>query len=840
MPSRYLVIHGHFYQPPRENPWVLAIEPQDSAEPFANWNLRVNRECYAPNTRSHLLSPAGRIKKINNNYKYLSFNFGPTLLSWLEKADPGTYRQIIQADRQAARCRGGHGSALAQVYNHLIMPLANDRDRLTQIRWGAADFEARFGRRPEGMWLAETAVDLKTLGMLAREGIKFTVLSQGQAAAVRPLGVRRAGLSFSADQGVWQDVSGGRIDPREPYRVFWGPGSDDFLDVFFYDGPVSRAIAFESLLSDGARLLERVEMAFGQPRKDGGPRLVSLATDGESYGHHFTFGDMALTWLFDHLEQRAGKPEAIELTNYGHFLSLFPPTREVQIIDNTSWSCAHGVERWRSDCGCNTGGGDGRWNQKWRRPLRDGLDWLRDQLAAVFEDRGRVLLKDPWAARDDYIRLILSFYDPATRDGFIKAHQARPLTPEETTAALSLLEAQLMGLYMFTSCGWFFDEVSGLEPVQNLRYALRAIELAQPFTETDLTGGLGRFLETIVPNDPEYPTGLEVWKNKVASGSLSSRDLAAHWAAATLLDVPEMMDFFSALTFKRQKAARLKGERSGVVAAKIDIHDPRLALTTTHLCLAAHNSRNYLSILTGEAGQSGTRGQSETPDWLDEDVLQVAFDERLKAPTILSIREFMSALMPLGSRYVFENLLPVCRDILLSSLTNSVYDHLKYLARDVFNRHQHLLLMKRGAGQSMNRVELFIFRVMGENELQRILLPAGRGRPINLTKLATLLDRRGLIGLARNDSVVPEFCQAYLNNAFCHLAAGLEPGRLLAEVISFLQLIREEKFEFELWESQDQWYGLKNDRAWMARLSSEEAELMAELGDALGFALEEI
>ncbi|MDR0882214.1 MAG: glycoside hydrolase, partial [Candidatus Adiutrix sp.] len=303
--SRYLIIHGHFYQPPRENPWILAIEPQASAAPFNDWNQRIDRECYAPNGWARFLDEKGLISRLVNNYEHLSFNFGPTLLSWMAKAAPETYHRLILADRQATMAHGGHGSALAQVYNHLIMPLANHRDRLTQIRWGLMDFESRFGRRPEGLWLAETAVDLETLALLAREGLKFTILSQGQASAVRPLA--------GGPDGPWQEVTGGRIDPREPYRVFWGSGPADYIDLFFYDGPVSRSIAFDRLLSDGQALLRRIEEAFGLPNDDGRPRLVNLATDGESYGHHFKFGEMALAWVFSHLEETAGQPGAIQL-----------------------------------------------------------------------------------------------------------------------------------------------------------------------------------------------------------------------------------------------------------------------------------------------------------------------------------------------------------------------------------------------------------------------------------------------------------------------------------------------------------------------------------------------
>ena len=819
MSDRYLVIHGHFYQPPRENPWILAIEPQDSAAPYADWNMRITRECYAPNGLSRLLNSEGLISRLINNYEYLSFNFGPTLLSWMEKAAPDTYRRIIAADRKAAEQRDGHGPALAQVYNHIIMPLANSRDRLTQIRWGLTDFESRFDRRPEGMWLAETAVDLESLKFMSQAGIKFTILAQGQAEAVRPLG--------GAEQS-WQDVSGGCIDPREPYRVFWGPGSGDFIDVFFYDGPVSRAIAFEQLLRDGGSLLKRIEEAFGQDQPDKSPRLVNLATDGESYGHHFAFGDMALAWLFDHLEEKKGEPGAIKLTNYGQYLALFPPKKEARLHENSSWSCVHGVERWRSDCGCNTGGGAGRWNQKWRKPLREGFNWLRDRLAETFESVGGQYLQDPWAARDDYLRVIISGYFDEVREDFIQRHRWRELDDLETGCVLSLLESQLMAMYMFTSCGWFFDEVSGLEPVQNMRYALRAIELAQPYTqEGDLSAGLADYLRQIAPNDKSYASGLDIWRKEVLPDSLSGRTLAAHWAAASILNVPEMLNFFTVPDFNKQKATRLQGDDLELLAARLDIYDRRLAKSEELLCLAVHSGGTHLAILAGE-------NQGPAPDWLDEKILREFLGDSLTASASLNIWDLVLKLMPLTSRYVLEDLLPHCRSLLLTVMVDEVYGDLKSYTRDLFHMNQHLLMMNRVSGQAPDWVERFIFRVMGEGELQRILGPVEFGRPINLVSLETLLNKGGLVGLSREESIVEKLGGAFLKKSFDALEEGQAPRRLLADLAAFIRLVGENGFHMDLWEAQNRWYKLHNSD-WPADLSDEEKTLMNDLGLILGF-----
>ena len=829
MSTRHLIIHGHFYQPPRENPWILAIEPQETAAPYADWNQRINRECYAPNTKSRLLDNSGRIKRLINNYEHLSFNFGPTLLSWMEKADPKTYTRIIEADRETAAARDGHGPALAQIYNHIIMPLASDSDRLTQIRWGLADFESRFGRRPEGMWLAETAADLKTLRMLAQEGIKFTILSQGQAKAVRPLIACRAA---AGNAGQWCDVSGGRVDPREPYRVFWGNGPSDYLDVFFYDGPVSRAIAFEKLLSSGANLLGRIEQAFGAPKAGNAPRLVNLATDGESYGHHFAFGDMALAWLFDHLEENSGDPEAIQLTNYGQYLANFPPVMEAEIFDDTSWSCAHGVERWRSDCGCNTGGGGGHWNQKWRKPLRDGFNWLRDQLAEVFAAQTKNLLADPQAARNDYIRVVVSGYDPEVRSEFIRTHQIRPLSGEESATVLALMESQLMSLYMFTSCGWFFDEISGLEPVQNMRYALRGIELAGRYAPRDLTAGLLNYFRTIVPNVSEYKTGLDVWQDKVAGDSLSLPAVAAHWAAAMILNVPVMLECFVVPEFSQRGLTRLSGDGVEIIAGMVDITDRRLARTTPCLCLGIYSGGTHLAILTKEADP-----EAGAPRWLQPEYLRAAVSGDLSASAALSLWEKMTGLMPDGSRFVLEDLLPHCRRMLLGTLVEDLYDDIKNHAMDIFNRNQHLLMMNRSAGQSLTWMERFLFRVMGEAELKRILGPADFDRPVNLPALTNLLNKRGLVGQAKEEPVLAETGQLFLDKVF-HSLRGDEAGHrkaLLAELVGFIRLIREEGFNIDLWAGQNQWYTLRADTAFVSRLTPEEKALLDDLGVALGF-----
>jgi alpha-amylase/alpha-mannosidase (GH57 family) len=528
--KRYLCIHGHFYQPPRENPWLEEIEIQDSAHPYHDWNERILAECYLPNTAARVVDHENRILDIVNNYAKISFNFGPTLLSWMERAQPEVYRKILEADQISVRERGGHGNALAQVYNHVIMPLASRRDKVTQVRWGIADFESRFRRKPEGMWLPETAVDLESLQVLAEEGIRFTILAPHQARRIRriaPDGKR------GEAEGKWEEMDG--IDPTRPYRCFLSDGL--FIDLFFYDGPISHSVAFDRLLRSGEAFVERLRGGFSDQRD--WPQLLHIATDGESYGHHFAHGDMALAYTLQEIERQ----QIAEWTNYGEYLSKNPPTYEVEIAEQSAWSCFHGVERWRSDCGCQSGGHPD-WNQRWRQPLRVGLDALKSALDLLFETKGEALLKDPWQARDHYITLIRKreenrlTWEEAER--FLSQQQARSLTRLEQETTIQLLEMQRNALLMFTSCAWFFDDISGLEATQNLKYADRAIQLAKKIDPTES----GERIESILlerlkeakSNLAEFGDGVSIYHRFVGASIFDAERIIAHYAIASLFE----------------------------------------------------------------------------------------------------------------------------------------------------------------------------------------------------------------------------------------------------------------------------------------------------------------
>jgi alpha-amylase/alpha-mannosidase (GH57 family) len=511
---RYVCVHGHFYQPPRENPSLEAIELQDSAYPYHDWNERVSAECYAPNAASRILDDQQRMTGMVNNYAKISFNFGPTLLSWLEAKSPFVYQAILEGDRLSQQSYSGHGSALAQAYNHMIMPLANHRDRVTQVRWGIKDFEHRFGRRPEGMWLPETAVDTDTLDVLAEHGIKFTILAPRQARRVRRRGSRS-----------WKDVTGDRIDPSRAYLLRLP--SRRSISLFFYDGPISQAVAFEGLLSDGGRFADRLLSGFSDARD--WPQLLHIATDGETYGHHHRFGEMALTYALHHIEAN----QLAELTNYGRYLERHPADHFVEIIDNTSWSCVHGVERWRSNCGCNSGRPG--WNQEWRAPLREALDWLRDTVAGPYEQRAAALLKDPWQARDEYIRVVLD-RSSENIDKFFGDHATHALDENEKIAALKLLELQRHAMLMYTSCGWFFDELSGIETVQVIHYAGRVVQLARDVLGEGIEAEFAQRLQKAKSNLPEHGDGAQIYGKFVKPAQIDMSRVAAHYAITSIFD----------------------------------------------------------------------------------------------------------------------------------------------------------------------------------------------------------------------------------------------------------------------------------------------------------------
>ncbi len=527
-----LIIHGHFYQPPRENPWLESIAREPSAAPYENWNSRIADECYRANGWARVFDDEGRALHLVNNYLYLSFNMGPTLLSWMEQHQPDTYQRVLDADRQSVALRSGHGNAIAQAYNHPIMPLCNDRDRLTQIRWGIQDFRHRFGREPEALWLPETAVDAATVEDLIAEGMTYLLLSPRQALRVRELG-----------QEAWRDVSSSKVNPRRPYRYVSRRDPEQHIDVFFYDGPVSHSISFEKVLHSSHQLVKKLWGAVDASQT--ASQLVHCAVDGETFGHHMRHSERALSYSFTDEAPRRG----FKLTNYGEYLAEHPPTHEVELDfgpdgEGTAWSCAHGVGRWYRDCGCHALAPEG-WNQAWRDPLRRAVHLVRDEAARIFEEDGAELMHDPWAARDDYVELLLDGGSEG-RDQFLARHCLDRARMTHQVRTLKMLEMQRHSLLAQTSCGWFFNDISGLEAVQVLKYAARTVQLMEELSGHNIEHKVLEVLTEARSNLPEQGTGADVYRNQVLVASVDNRRLVAQYAITGMFsEAPKVSRFYS-------------------------------------------------------------------------------------------------------------------------------------------------------------------------------------------------------------------------------------------------------------------------------------------------------
>ena len=573
--KKYICIHGHFYQPPRENAWLEVIELQDSAHPYHDWNERITAECYDPNASSRILDENNVIKNIINNYSRISFNFGPTLLSWMESYATETYEAILEADKLSLSNFGGHGSAVAQVYNHIIMPLANKRDKETQILWGIRDFESRFKRKPEGMWLAETAVDTETLELLAEHKIKFTILAPRQAKAVRKIG--------SED---WTEVNDRSVNTKKVYQCNLPSGKS--IALFFYDGDISQGIAFNGLLNDGKRFAERLLSPLDFEDRES--QLVHVATDGETYGHHHKHGEMALAFCLDFIE----KDERVHLTNYAQFLSKNPPKDEAQIIENSSWSCVHGVERWRANCGCN--GGKPGWHQLWRKPLRESLDWLRERVSDIFEREASKVVKDPWKARNEYINVVLKRNDDNVKR-FLKDHALSDAHPNQI---LRIMEMQRHAMLMYTSCGWFFDEISGIETIQVMQYACRVIQLANQICNEDLELEFIKRLSEAPSNAAAYETGDEVYKKLVLPARTNLQRVGMHYAVSSIFeDEPESLTIFNYSTSNEAFIKKEAGEQKlvlGITKVKSLVTRSEKKFAFAVIYLGKHNIIGNISL----------------------------------------------------------------------------------------------------------------------------------------------------------------------------------------------------------------------------------------------------
>jgi alpha-amylase/alpha-mannosidase (GH57 family) len=760
---KYVCIHGHFYQPPRENPYLEAIELQDSAYPYHDWNERITAECYAPNAASRILDAQNRIVKLKNNYSQISFNFGPTLLSWLKDQAPHVHADILQADKDSSERYSGHGSALAQGYNHMILPLANRRDKVTQVKWGIKDFESRFGRAPEGMWLPETAVDTETLEVLAENNILFTILAPRQAKRVR-----------AKDSTRFHDVTGARVDPAHAYSAKLP--SRKRINLFFYDGPISQGVAFEGLLGDGKRFADRLMSGFSDERK--GPQMVHIATDGESYGHHHHFGEMALSYALDEID-RAG---VAQLTNYGEFLEKHPPEDQVEIVDNSSWSCVHGVERWRSDCGCNSGGHS--WNQQWRAPLREALDWLRDRLEPIFESRLKMYFRDPWAGRDDYIRVILN-RSQEVRDSFFADHAIRPLEPSEQVTALKLLEMQRHAMLMYTSCGWFFDELSGIETVQVIHYAGRALRLAEDVSGESIEPEFLQQLAKAKSNLPEYGTGAQIYEKWVRPAVIDIQRVAGHYAISSLFETyPDKTRIYCYEAERLKYSLEAEGKmRLGIGAAQFRsaITQESAALSFAVLHLGDHNVTAGIRPLQDSSEQ-------------DEKKLMEAFDQADTAELIrLLDQTYGKAIFSLRQLFRDEQR-KITNLILTDSLNNAAAVY-----RTVFESQAPLIRFLNGLEIPVPNALKSAAEIALNNQLQQHL-----ERPeLDSEGIQSLLREAAASKITLDGTTLEYKLRRRIEKEAADFAANPSDLQAIERMIKWLDLIPSLPFNVVLWEAQN-------------------------------------
>ena len=799
--NRFVCVHGHFYQPPRENPWIEAVETQDSAAPYHDWNERITAECYAPNGAARIVDSKNRILRITNNYAQMSFNVGPTLLSWMQEKAPLTYGMIRKADRLSQKHFRGHGSAMAQVYNHMIMPLASQRDRETQIVWGIADFEHRFGRKPEGMWLAETAVDLESLDLLARHGIRFTILAPHQCARVRPLaGTAEASAAPAPQAGSvedagkndgWQETPDASVDTTQPYLVETSPGHS--IAVFFYNGPVSRAIAFDGLLNSGEAFAERLLGGF-QERK--GAQLVHVATDGESYGHHHRHGEMALAYALQLIEEGDAK-----LTNYGAFLADFPPTYRAEIVENSSWSCFHGVERWRSDCGCN--GGKAGWNQKWRAPLRESLDWLRDAVAPMVRPACADLLCNGDAARNDYISVILD-RSRSSVDAFLSRHSIRTLNAEERVRALQLMELERNAQLMYTSCGWFFDDISGIETVQIITYAARVLELAAtlfPQTRGVLEKSFTDRLADAKSNDPQWQDGRYIYDQAIRPMVVDLEQVVAHYAISCV--------------FPRAEESST-ADRDRLFCYNIaHLWETALPYGLGHLRLGRARISSMLTEETEEAAYGllhfGDQNISAAVKRLDAEeqpaltLLAREIEDAVDASNLTEVVRLMDDYFG-ESRFSLTSLFTDEQRRIVKSILDPTMQSLENTLTDLYTSHASLLHFLGRSGLPRPPA----LRVAAQFSIHTQLRRALEADPVDTAAVERLLAE------AREDAVVVDQpTLGYIADERMHTAMERlqhNPGdhESVRRALKLATALRALPFSVDLWEAQNIWYELSS------------------------------
>ncbi|GBD96530.1 MAG TPA: DUF3536 domain-containing protein [Nitrospirae bacterium] len=767
--KRYMCLHGHFYQPPRENPWLEIVETQESAYPYHDWNERINAECYEPNAVTRILDESGRIIRIVNNYEKISFNFGPTLLSWMQQYSPSVYDAVIEADRLSVERFSGHGNAIAQAYNHMIMPLANREDKITQVIWGISDFRKRFGRFPEGMWLPETAANIETLEILNEHGIKFTILSPGQAKRAGPKGQKNR-----------TDVSGGSIDTTMPYIVRLPSGGE--INIFFYNGGISHNIAFGNLLKSGEALAGSLLAASNGDK--GLPYVINVATDGETYGHHHKFGEMALAYCLHYIESN----NLAKLTNYGEYLEKHPPTHEVEIFENSSWSCAHGVERWRDNCGCNSGANPG-WTQAWRKPLRDAMDWLRDSLQPVFENEALRYLKNPRDARNGYIEVILD-RSHENMEGFLRKHARKDLSDEEKIRVLKLLEMQRNAMLMYTSCGWFFDDISGVENIQIMQYASKAIQYAEELHGLSLEPEYLKYLEKAPGN--KSGNGAGIYEQFVKPAQCDLLRVGAHYCISSIFEeYPEDITIccYSAKSevYKKLEAGKLK-----LATGKADIASD-----------ITWDKKTISFVVLHFGDQNITAGVKDFTEDEDFSVMQDELKETFEKGDIPEVVRLMDKHFD-GKIYSLWHLFKDEQKKVLDQILQLTYEGVEAAYRQIYENNITIMNFYHSLQKRLPRPFFAAAEYIIDTDLKKFF----EEEILDVEKLKRLIDEAGRWSVKVDSTTIGFKAGSWINSVMGKLLEQPEDMNLFEKTVDILEAIKPLSLSLNLWKAQNIYFSI--------------------------------
>lgn len=769
--KKNICIHAHFYQPPRENPWLEAVELQDSAYPFHDWNQKITTECYAPNAESRILDVDGRIIDIVNNFSRISFNFGPTLLSWIKEKHPELLKKIIEADKDSVTHFNNHGSAIAQVYNHMILPLANSRDKYTQVYWGIEDFKFYFNRMPEGMWLPETATNIETLEVLAQQNIKYTILAPNQAHQVRKIGEQH-----------WRDVRGNYIDITMPYLLNLPSGKT--IVIFFYQGEIAKEIAFGNMLQNGETFANRLLSAFDNKPSS---QLMHIATDGETYGHHKSHGDMVLAYALHYLENQ---PDA-QLTVYGKYLEENPPTHEVTFIENTSWSCAHGIERWRSNCGCCTGMNNG-WQQQWRGPLREALDFVRDTLANEYQERTKKLFHDPWTARNEYIKVLHHRHNNWPK--FLQENALTTLKPNEEIEALKWLEMQRHTMLMYTSCGWFFDDISGLETTQVIMYADRAIQLAKELGVSDLESAFAERLEKAQSNLKEYKNGRNIYEHLIKPARLNLVQVLVHYAISSLFkDYEEEAEIYCFRVKKLRKNFLESGKTkfvigTAIIKSEITLEEAKIDFGAIHY--GDHNLNCAVRYHKDDAAYD--RMEKEISDCFE------------RGDTFEIVKLFEKYFE--DSSYTLRNLFKDKQRKLINQIIESSFSELEVMFRQFYDNYSSMFGFLSDLSMPVKE-----FKTITEYILTIELKNKIMEEKINNAEFHQVLDKAKRLKVEINKAEIEYLLQHQLEKYAKKLQKKPTNMKLLDRLIELTKLMEKTVFDVSLWKTQNMVFAMQKE-----------------------------